>query len=121
MSTTPSGWYLPPRPEDRLAGDVPEVYTPRVLPPTAAPLPTAPAGWHPDPQSPGILRYWDGATWTDHRASAAPQATAVVYNNVTASSSGGGDAALHVILTIFTCGLWLPVWILIEIIRAVSK
>lgn len=33
---------------------------------------TTPAGWHPDPQNPGQLRYWDGTTWTDHRAPGAP-------------------------------------------------
>ncbi len=120
MSTTPSGWYLPPRPEDEIAGDVPDVYTPESLPPRTAALPPAPAGWHPDPQSPGILRYWDGTGWTEHRAAGGPQATAVVYNNVTATSSGS-DAGMHLILTIFTCGMWLPIWILIEIIRAVSR
>lgn len=28
---------------------------------------------------------------------------------------------LHIILTILSCGLWLPVWLLIEIVRAISK
>lgn len=28
--------------------------------------PTAPAGWHPDPQTPGQQRYWDGHAWTEH-------------------------------------------------------
>ena len=32
-----------------------------------------PAGWQPDPEQPGGLRYWDGTQWTEHRqAPAAP-------------------------------------------------
>ncbi|HXH58668.1 DUF2510 domain-containing protein [Iamia sp.] len=26
-----------------------------------------PAAWHPDPENPGQLRYWDGLQWTEHR------------------------------------------------------
>lgn len=78
------------------------------------------ANWYPDPANPGILRYWDGTQWTEHRQAATPVAQAIVYNNVRASG-GGSDAALHLILTLLTCGLWLPIWILIEIIKAVSK
>lgn len=29
-----------------------------------------PAGWYPDPQQQGQLRYWDGAAWTEHLAPA---------------------------------------------------
>jgi uncharacterized protein YxjI len=39
--------------------------------------PTHPAGWYPDPQgSPQLLRYWDGARWTEQTAPAqgTPQA-----------------------------------------------
>jgi hypothetical protein len=37
--------------------------------------PPTPAGWFPDPEQAGTLRYWDGATWTEHR-SPAPEAAA---------------------------------------------
>ena len=30
-------------------------------------------GWYPDPEMAQTQRYWDGSTWTDHRAPAAPQ------------------------------------------------
>jgi uncharacterized RDD family membrane protein YckC len=33
---------------------------------------TAPAGWYPEPDSSGGLRYFDGATWTEHRAPPPP-------------------------------------------------
>jgi hypothetical protein len=32
--------------------------------------PPTPAGWYPDPEQAGQLRYWDGATWTEHRSPA---------------------------------------------------
>jgi uncharacterized protein DUF4352/uncharacterized protein DUF2510 len=34
--------------------------------------PPTPAGWYPDPDGSGGQRYWDGSTWTEHRAPAAP-------------------------------------------------
>lgn len=30
--------------------------------------PRAPAGWYPDPDDPGVIRYWDGTAWTDRAA-----------------------------------------------------
>jgi hypothetical protein len=39
----------------------------------SAPAPV-PAGWYPDPDSPGIVRWWDGEAWTERRAPAAPPA-----------------------------------------------
>ncbi len=81
-----------------------------------------PAGWHPDPQSPGIMRYWDGWQWTEHRSAVTPQATAVVYNNVQVRGGGdGGRILLHIVLIFLTCGIWIPFAIIIEIINAASK
>lgn len=85
-----------------------------------SPPPVTPASWYPDPVSPGVVRYWDGLRWTEHRQAATPVATATVYNNVHVSDHGS-DAVLHLLLTIFTCGLWLPIWILIEFVRAISR
>jgi len=31
-----------------------------------------PAGWYQDPQSPGLLRYWNGSAWTEHTSPTAP-------------------------------------------------
>ncbi|MDX1882960.1 DUF2510 domain-containing protein [Mycolicibacterium sp. 120270] len=88
------------------------------------PSPVAPApapNWYPDPTNPGLLRYWDGVKWTDHRSAVTPTATATVVNNVNVRSGGDSMVALHIVLTLLTCGAWLPFWLLIEIIRAVTK
>ncbi len=37
---------------------------------------TPPPDWYPDPKDPALLRYWDGATWTEHTSPAQPAQTA---------------------------------------------
>jgi hypothetical protein len=36
--------------------------------PAATAEPITPADWYPDPKAEARLRYWDGASWTDHTA-----------------------------------------------------
>lgn len=103
------------------------------------PPPAVPAGWYPDPDNPtgfrfgGVpsMRYFDGVQWTESRAPMqrrqqqhppppaqpiivnqqfAPQAPVVVYTT-------GTNHGVHLLLTLLTCGLWLPVWIIVVIVN----
>jgi hypothetical protein len=77
------------------------------------------------------MRYFDGTQWTENRVPMRPQTRPqqslqqpivvtqqvapqtppiVVYNN-------GTNHGLHLVLTLLTCGLWLPVWIIIVIVN----
>ncbi|WP_233213588.1 DUF2510 domain-containing protein [Mycobacterium hubeiense] len=73
-------------------------------------------GWYPDPGGQPGQRYHDGQRWTQHfvpmpPAVPSPPAPAVAV----AVSTGGTNHALHFVLTLLTCGLWLPIWILAAI------
>lgn len=70
-----------------------------------------PAGWYPDPQNPhGELRWWDGRTWTDHRAPVTHQAaggSGVASANETSSSRSAA-------------GLLAVAWSAVALLRVVA-
>lgn len=40
---------------------------------SSTPPGSTPAGWYPDTNQPGTLRYWDGTAWTEHTHAQAQQ------------------------------------------------
>lgn len=44
------------------------VAAPAAPTPPPPPPPSVPADWYPDANNPALLRYWDGAQWTEHTA-----------------------------------------------------
>ena len=80
--------------------------------------PTTPPGWYPDPSGQPGQRYHDGHRWTKHFTPAPPPAPAPAPAPsvaVAVSAGRGTNHALHLILTLLSCGLWLPIWILVAI------
>lgn len=74
----------------------------------------APAGWYPDQQGVGVERWWDGTGWTEARRAI----TTPVQQNVVVNNPKRVNHALHLILTILTGGLWLPVWIIVSMAKS---
>jgi hypothetical protein len=74
------------------------------------PAPAPQPGWYPDPSGRPGQRYFDGQQWTI----AAPPPSIIINNFV--APARGPNTALHLALTVFTCGMWLPVWLIIALV-----
>ena len=83
---------------------------------------TTPAGWYPDPSGQLGQRYFDGQRWTQHFTPHAPaaQAPTVAVAVANGGGSNGGMHVVHLLLTLLTCGMWLPIWIICAIVEAVG-
>lgn len=73
------------------------------------PAPTPQPGWYPDPSGGPGQRYFDGHQWTV----AAPPAPTPPSQILVV---GGPNNALHLALTFLTCGMWLPVWLIVTLV-----
>ena len=80
---------------------------------------TTPAGWYNDGS--GRQRYWDGAQWTEHFAPIttwqAPSTQVVVERGKVYKTSHG----FHLIMSLITLGLWVPVWVIVGIYNAAKN
>jgi hypothetical protein len=88
------------------------------------------AGWHPDPSGQHQLRYWDGATWTDHVSDDGQQATDPIpppppggipapqqaavsqygYSGARGPVGRTQNAGTVILLTIVTLGIYSWIW-----------
>jgi hypothetical protein len=88
--------------------------------------PSPPSGWYPEPSGAPGQRYWDGQKWGP-KAPVQQQPQVVINNTNTVATPApvyvktGPNHALHLILTLLTCGMWLPVWIIVSIVHAASQ
>jgi threonine/homoserine/homoserine lactone efflux protein len=81
--------------------------------------PSPQPGWYPDPSGTPGQRYWDGQQWTHRAPPPPPQPTIVINNTVGAPApmvvTTGPNHALHLVLTLLTFGMWLPVWLIVAV------
>ncbi|MED5812869.1 DUF2510 domain-containing protein [Mycolicibacterium sp. 050232] len=82
-------------------------------------------GWYPDPEGQPGQRYHDGRRWTQHFVPTPPPVPApappVPAVAVAVANGGGTSHGLHLVLTLLTCGAWLPVWILVALFSGGSS
>jgi hypothetical protein len=62
-STDERSWRRPPAPRPVRKARPSDDPQPTTTPQDQPPPPAAPLGWYPDPDSPTVLRFWNGAAW----------------------------------------------------------
>ena len=80
--------------------------------------PAPPPGWYPDPSGASGQRYFDGRQWTQHAFPLSPPPLIVIGAPAPVVVTAGPNHALHLVLTLLTCGMWLPVWLIVAIAGA---
>ncbi|MDP9027880.1 MAG: DUF2510 domain-containing protein [Actinomycetota bacterium] len=69
-----------------------------------------PAGWYADSMTPGLMRWWDGAAWTEHTAAAASVAPyAAAAASVAPYAAGGERPKLPADRPIYSPFIWVIV------------
>lgn len=68
---------------------------------TTGPPSATPAGWDPDPDAAHQLRYWDGRTWTEHRApGTAGEQSAVSDESARADSTSMSERLIAIVVPV---------------------
>ncbi|UFU04491.1 DUF2510 domain-containing protein [Ruania suaedae] len=86
---------------------------------------SVPAGWYPDPQEHGWVRYWDGAGWTERRGPVAPPApvpgTPGAYGPTTPPPPRSGRTALLVVLGVAVVVVAIVVIVAVRLISGLGS
>lgn len=64
-----------------------------------------PAGWYPDTNRPGTLRYWDGTAWTEHTHQQTPAANPGYQTYAPGATQRPNNQLVPAILTTIFCCL----------------
>jgi uncharacterized RDD family membrane protein YckC len=87
----------------------------------------APAGWYPDPQTPGQQRYWDGSAWSEATqpavgtvpAGAAPFGQQVGYGYAAGPTGAVADAGARLVAYLIDAALIFGAFVAVLIVGAI--